>query len=718
MSIKPQRRSRLLFALLALCALLLPLVSVQALAQNFDFSPGVKSPYDTIGSAPSLATFNGKVYAAFRSNDTRNVLYIASSTDGVNFGAARAYPQFTMGSAPSLAVFNNRLYVGFQANDSGHVLYITSSANGVDFNAASGKSNVQMGSAPSLAAFNGRLFVAFKANDAGNAVWVANSTDGNSFASTYYGNVMQTKAAPSLAAFNGRLYLAQLANDDRNILYVTSAGDGFNFPVPTAYPGITMGSAPSLGVAGGSLYVAFKSSDASNKLFVTASSSGSNFPAARGYDGIRMGGQPSAAGFNNTLSIGFRANDAGNAFFVTRNNTGSTGGGGGGDGSGDGNGGGAQWNGLTNVRIANATRGRWSDAQVYYAIIGRSNNQFVWVDNNGNLVPMKVSDNGALSKNGVTYTNYFRSIAQKSNITIPAIDSARLLISVGSPMYIRVNQDINGNIGYAGANIGNPSDPNQDVYFDFGEFAILPKNPANQGIYINTTRVDQFGFPLKLQVQGLANYDRTVGEPLTETRDQIYAAYQREVPNEFKSLAQTYRITAPGQAGFNTGGPNANYLAGYIDQIWNQYRNQDLVLNLQGIGTVRGRISGDTFRFTGGNQNGVYYINRKPTTGETLLGAGAFNDPAGAAPQDIGTQLQIQAQLSAALNRHVAGNSADWYNAPAFYPAGQVANWYAKFWHSHSIKGLAYGFPYDDVGGFSSSLHTVAPTNVIYTVGW
>ena len=32
--------------------------------------------------------------------------------------------------------------------------------------------------------------------------------------------------------------------------------------------------------------------------------------------------------------------------------------------------------------------------------------------------------------------------------------------------------------------------------------------------------------------------------------------------------------------------------------------------------------------------------------------------------------------------------------------------------------GLGYGFAYDDVGGFSPSLHTNAPTTVTYTIGW
>jgi len=81
-------------------------------------------------------------------------------------------------------------------------------------------------------------------------------------------------------------------------------------------------------------------------------------------------------------------------------------------------------------------------------------------------------------------------------------------------------------------------------------------------------------------------------------------------------------------------------------------------------------------------------------------------------------QLQIQAQMCAALNRHVAESPASWYDQSAHYPAGTAANWYASFWHEHDIDAKAYGFAYDDVGDFSPSLHTAAPTDVTFTIGW
>lgn len=283
---------------------------------NLNFNAGTASPSVSMGSAPSFANFNGKLYAAFRSNDSRNILFIASSTDGVNFGAATGYSNIQMGSAPSLAVFNNTLYVAFQANDASHLLFVTSSTDGVTFPTARGYNNIQIGSAPSLAALNGVLYLAFQANDSGNAIWVGQSSDGVNFTTGITGD--STNTAPALTAFNNNLYLAFRSNDSRNILYTNSSSNG-SFGGSTAYPGIAMGSSPALGAANGTLYIAFQANDPGNLLFVTGSTTGGSFPSATSFGNMSTGSAPAAAAFGSTLSIGFMANDARKILFTTTN---------------------------------------------------------------------------------------------------------------------------------------------------------------------------------------------------------------------------------------------------------------------------------------------------------------------------------------------------------------------------------------------------------------
>ena len=74
-------------------------------------------------------------------------------------------------------------------------------------------------------------------------------------------------------------------------------------------------------------------------------------------------------------------------------------------------------------------------------------------------------------------------------------------------------------------------------------------------------------------------------------------------------------------------------------------------------------------------------------------------------------------QFCAAINRHVLAEPADWNN-PAKYYRAAPANFYAKFWHDHSINGRAYGFCYDDVNAQDTLIEARNPVNLIVTIYW
>lgn len=178
------------------------------------------------------------------------------------------------------------------------------------------------------------------------------------------------------------------------------------------------------------------------------------------------------------------------------------------------------------------------------------------------------------------------------------------------------------------------------------------------GYHGNTTRVDGFGFPIQHRLINKAgNYDQTVGELESETRAGIFTKYKNEVPSQFTSLATDqapYRIVAPINGSFAAGGPNANYFAGY-----SSFSTQDIL-----------RCDGSV----------------------------------------------TNAQTCAAINRHVYTDS-NWNIVGNYYKAAP-ANYYAKFWHDHSINGLAYGFAYDDVNGQAAYLEIGDPKGAIIRVGW
>jgi len=58
------------------------------------------------------------------------------------------------------------------------------------------------------------------------------------------------------------------------------------------------------------------------------------------------------------------------------------------------------------------------------------------------------------------------------------------------------------------------------------------------------------------------------------------------------------------------------------------------------------------------------------------------------------------------------------WGTPGAYYAASPANWYAKFWHTHGVSGLAYGFAYDDVSNESSTIHTDKPEHMELGIGW
>jgi trimeric autotransporter adhesin len=212
-------------------------------------------------------------------------------------------------------------------------------------------------------------------------------------------------------------------------------------------------------------------------------------------------------------------------------------------------------------------------------------------------------------------------------------------------------------------------------YYDFLEYTIGPTQFNG-----NTTRVDAFGIKLAMRLHCADGFEATVGEnPATfaEDRTATFARFVAAVPAEFQQLATIqapYRIVSSGAGGFDAGGQYQTYYSAYMDQIW--------------------------------QSNGLTI----PKAGPNGSGLGSYPD------------------LSAAIYRHTAApgtfsptgqllNQSMWASSQNFYLQAP-ANYYAKFWHDNAINGLAYGFPYDDVGGYSSYISHTNPQYMLVAIGW
>jgi len=252
------------------------------------------------------------------------------------------------------------------------------------------------------------------------------------------------------------------------------------------------------------------------------------------------------------------------------------------------------------------------------------------------------------------------SIAEQPTYDMPANSSGRMyfyLCAAGDPT--------------------NCTDPVGSKYFDFIEHTIGATRYNG-----NTTRVDAFGLKIAMRLHCADGFEATVGEDyetFLEDREVTFAKFVDEVPDEFDHLAQPpyapYRIVEPGAGEFKTGGAYEQYYTGYVDAIWaaNGLTIPKPGPNASGL-AMYPNISAAIFRHVGAT-------------------AGSFTPDGQLANQDL------------------------WSEPSSFYSAAP-ANYYAKFWHDHSLDGKAYGFPYDDVGGQSTYVSHDDPQYMLVAIGW
>lgn len=373
------------------------------------------------------------------------------------------------------------------------------------------------------------------------------------------------------------------------------------------------------------------------------------------------------------------------------------------------------------------------DDQVYIAVIGITGGH-VWIDgSNGQVKQMSASDNTVQGPvnggnkgpggNGL-YADCFTKLSDIPNktIPIPAIAGSRILVSFGSQLYLYFFGYSGAPSGYAAPNLANPTDPNQGVRFEMIELT----NAAN-GLWTNTTRVDSYQYPMGLEVWGANGFYKKTGEILPQAS--ILSKWKNEVPSAFQACLKESEgvIMAPSKiAAFESGGAHADYFKPYVDAIWSKYASEDLIFNSGAAGVWKGRVEGETFVFhnlTNSSGNATAKISRRPNTQEILEGKGVLAEDVQKIPGQT-LDLVVQAQICAALNRHAidlgaaSGTTQNWGDSTKFFNA-EPYNAYVEFWHRADVswEQSSYGFCYDDVFEYSSTINAPAANRVTVTIG-
>ena len=360
----------------------------------------------------------------------------------------------------------------------------------------------------------------------------------------------------------------------------------------------------------------------------------------------------------------------------------------------------------------------YSDSEVYVAIVGITGGH-VWVDpvtgqvhqmsQSDNTVPGPVYGGNMGPGNNALYANCFRKLSDIPNKTVnlPQIAGCRIFFAFQSQLYLYFFGYSGAPSGYSAPNLENATDPNQGIKFEIAELTY-----NNYGLWINTTRVDSYQYPMGIEVWGNGFYKK-VGE--LKTHQQILNEWQATAPAEFQGLLDQSTTTIKFPTKSSTF--PQSLIQNYIDQIWSKYSSQQLVFNSGDAGTWRGSVSGNNFVFTRDSDGQVATIPGKPTTEMAMEASGVM-------AQGAQWDLVVQAQIAAAINRHAinlnlgSGAMQDFSNEANYYQTWPY-NWYAKFWHRSDISynSQTYAFSFDDVFDQSATIHTPSPTNINITLG-
>ena len=372
----------------------------------------------------------------------------------------------------------------------------------------------------------------------------------------------------------------------------------------------------------------------------------------------------------------------------------------------------------------------YADNEIYVAIIGNYNGNTIYYDlknnhqNNASLPVLNESVN-TLTKAGQPwgFANIFTTLDQIKDKTIHLehTSACRIFFSFKSPMYLHAFAQ-----GYAGADFGNPGDPNHGIRWELIEFTYND----DSNIWINTTRVDAFQYPMGLELFGSASSgEKYIKRGELKTYSEIINRWNSQHGGDQYAACLQNDITSD-----NLGGiilqpskvasvKNSGFMDSYINGVWNYFRSNDMTVKMGVLGTWRGRVNGDVFTLT--CQEGNYFqpgtvatIPWKPSTTDAVEGAGAFATAAGTTGD-----LPVQAMFCGAFNRGVVQYTTgvqDWSPSGSnYFNMGNPCNEYVKFFHQTDLThdGYTYAFAYDDTFDQSATCHTNAPASATVTIG-
>lgn len=388
------------------------------------------------------------------------------------------------------------------------------------------------------------------------------------------------------------------------------------------------------------------------------------------------------------------------------------------------------------VTLVNNTNGQFADDDIYVAILGEQKGVgYIYYDmakstSAATVRPLNESVN-TLPGTGpfTTYADVFTKLSDIPGKVVYLGDTyaCRMFISFKSPMYLHAFAQ-----GYAGADLNNPSDPNATVRWELVEFTYAPGSGSGKDydeIWINTTRVDAFQYPMGLELWSTGHY------PYTKRGENV--SYKTVIDKWNSTLGNTvykdclYNLITKDNVGGIIKQPSKvksikdqNIFDDYINKIWTYFSNHTANIDMGLLGRWTGKVEGEKFVLTCAEGHywqpgSVATIDAKPDTEDVIEGAGVF-----ASGSDI--SKTVQSMFCAAFNRgmiRATSDLQDWnpdgptkaFSGGTEYPCNE----YVKFFHDPAISsgGKTYAFSYDDTYDQSATCYANNPTRATVTIG-
>ncbi|MEA9603828.1 beta-1,3-glucanase family protein [Polynucleobacter sp. JS-JIR-II-c23] len=316
--------------------------------------------------------------------------------------------------------------------------------------------------------------------------------------------------------------------------------------------------------------------------------------------------------------------------------------------------------------------------------------------------------------------------------------SGRIYISIGKPLLpftplagVNTNQTTGfPATGYTAPALASGTPGSLSLY-DWLEFSF----DSNQALNINTTQVDQFGFPISMTAtgtgmtggeQGVLNTSRSsilsnlaslsnalfnssVAVPTTGVSADAYPA-SVYTANTLRAVSPKTVATA-----------SDTFFTSTIATWYSNWTSTPVVTYDAASGYYSGMVSGGVLSFKTGNLasasswnsgGSVQFTNTQITSYDVWQCANSLASGSGA-------QKNVQKMIAAAFQRGTMANANYSLNdtlGASFSPplsgnyASSTSNTWAQKFHQFNTNGLAYGFPYDDVGSLQPTVTTSSGT--------